>query len=203
MTDSKEHIIAVSCKLFLQKSFKEVTMNELVRESGMSKGAFYHYFKSKEDLFLAVLEFFFTTVHSFHYGNFSKNSLYEFYHDYSKNVESLTRKFIPLLKDDDTDNDLTMNYFTLAFDALKLFPDFRNKMLESQAVESQMWTDSIRRAKMSGEIRTNIPDDKLAEMFIHMGDGTAMHMVMEGTYLTLMVKPVIEYWDSLYELIKA
>jgi TetR/AcrR family transcriptional regulator, transcriptional repressor for nem operon len=201
--DSKEHIIEVSCKLFLQKSYKEVTMNELVKKSGLSKGAFYHYFKSKEDLFLAVLEFFFTTVHNFHFHEYSKDSLYEFYHDYSKNVEILTEKFVPMLKDNESDDEFTMNYFTLAFDALKLFPDFKSKMIESQTIERRMWMDAIELAKNRGEIKTDIPDEKLAKMFIYMGDGSAMHLVMNGSYLTLMVKPIIELWDQLYELIKA
>jgi len=44
MSDTKTHILMVSLKLFLQKNFKEVTMKEIVKETGLSKGAFYHYF---------------------------------------------------------------------------------------------------------------------------------------------------------------
>ena len=54
MNESKEHIITVASKLFLQKNFKEVTMKEIVDKTGLSKGAFYHYFESKEQLFLEV-----------------------------------------------------------------------------------------------------------------------------------------------------
>jgi TetR/AcrR family transcriptional regulator, transcriptional repressor for nem operon len=56
MKDSRDHILATAFRLFFAKGFKEVTMAELVRESGLSKGAFYHYFESKADLFDAVLE---------------------------------------------------------------------------------------------------------------------------------------------------
>ncbi|MGD8401904.1 MAG: TetR/AcrR family transcriptional regulator, partial [Bacillota bacterium] len=62
ISDSKKHIIDVSFGLFLQKSFKEVTMQEIVAKTGMSKGAFYHYFESKEQLFLEVINHFTSSI---------------------------------------------------------------------------------------------------------------------------------------------
>ncbi len=59
MSDTKAHILMVSLKLFLQKNFKEVTMKEIVEETGLSKGAFYHYFESKEKLFYEIIDYFF------------------------------------------------------------------------------------------------------------------------------------------------
>ena len=56
MSSTKDHILQVALNLFLQSSYKEVTMCELVEKSGMSKGAFYYYFKSKEELFCAVMK---------------------------------------------------------------------------------------------------------------------------------------------------
>ena len=66
MNDSKEHILLASLNLFLQKNFKEVTIKEIVEITGLSKGAFYHYFQSKEQLFEEVMEHFF----KIHYCNF-------------------------------------------------------------------------------------------------------------------------------------
>jgi AcrR family transcriptional regulator len=58
MNDTKEHIITTSLKLFLQKNFKEVTMKEIVNATRLSKGAFYHYFESKEKVFKEVVRHF-------------------------------------------------------------------------------------------------------------------------------------------------
>ena len=65
MTKTKEYIMDVALKLFLQKNFKEVTMKEIVEKTGLSKGAFYHYFKSKEKFFLEVINNFFSSVMNF------------------------------------------------------------------------------------------------------------------------------------------
>ena len=63
---TKEHILNVCTHLFLQKGFKEVTMKEIVEKTGMSKGAIYHYFNSKEQLFLEVINITITSAFDSH-----------------------------------------------------------------------------------------------------------------------------------------
>jgi TetR/AcrR family transcriptional regulator, transcriptional repressor for nem operon len=203
MSDSKEHIIKVACKLFLQKSFKEVTMKELVKCTGLSKGAFYHYFESKEQLFAEVLNFFFTSVMKHAYENYSKESFYKFYHDYADEIKEFSKAYIPLFKGNEPESEFNMNYFTLAFDALKLFPEFRSRMIEGQHEELKIWTEAIRIARNNGEIVTSMSDEELAQIFISTGDGVAMHMVLEGVKIEEMIPPFLSLWDSLYKQIKA
>lgn len=45
-------------QLFLQKGYKNVSYQELVKRTGLSKGAIYHYFASKEALLAAVFNLF-------------------------------------------------------------------------------------------------------------------------------------------------
>ncbi|MDR2424627.1 MAG: TetR/AcrR family transcriptional regulator, partial [Prevotellaceae bacterium] len=54
--DTKQHILETACLLFLKKSYKEVTLKEIIRETGLSNGAFYHHFESKEQLFKEVID---------------------------------------------------------------------------------------------------------------------------------------------------
>ena len=72
MKETKEHILRESCALFLQKSFKEVTMKEIVKTTQMSKGAFYHYFKNKEQIFLEIVDSIYSTVIDIDYKSFSR-----------------------------------------------------------------------------------------------------------------------------------
>jgi TetR/AcrR family transcriptional repressor of nem operon len=81
MNDSKEHILTTSLNLFLQKNFKEVTMKEIVEKTGLSKGAFYHYFSSKEQVFEEVMAHFYTDLIITDYSKFSQTSLVQFYND--------------------------------------------------------------------------------------------------------------------------
>jgi len=66
MTSTKEHILFTALKLILKKGYGNITMNELVEASGMSKGAFYHYFKSKDQIYYQTLDkYFFSYMASF------------------------------------------------------------------------------------------------------------------------------------------
>jgi AcrR family transcriptional regulator len=66
MTSTREHILFTALKLILKKGYGNITMNELVEASGLSKGAFYHYFKSKDQIYYETLEkYFFSYMASF------------------------------------------------------------------------------------------------------------------------------------------
>jgi AcrR family transcriptional regulator len=49
-------IIGVARRLFATKGFASTSIDEIVRDAGVTKGALYHHFKSKEDVFAAVLQ---------------------------------------------------------------------------------------------------------------------------------------------------
>lgn len=51
--DSKAHIIQVALQLFHEKGMNNVSLNEVIKASGLSKGAFYHHFSSKRELTIA------------------------------------------------------------------------------------------------------------------------------------------------------
>ena len=53
---SKDKIIQVALILFSNKGYKETTMADLVAETGLSKGAVYHHFKSKEEILQLLME---------------------------------------------------------------------------------------------------------------------------------------------------
>ncbi len=52
----KETIVHEGLKLFSLKGFLGTSMNDLLEAANTSKGGFYNHFKSKEELFFAVLE---------------------------------------------------------------------------------------------------------------------------------------------------
>ena len=51
----KKNILETAFQLFLKNGFAGVSTNEIIREANVTKGCFYHYFKSKEDLIYDVI----------------------------------------------------------------------------------------------------------------------------------------------------
>ncbi len=60
----KDEIIKAASNLFSQKSYHDVTMDQIAAEVGVAKGTIYLYFKSKENLYLGILEHTFETIES-------------------------------------------------------------------------------------------------------------------------------------------
>jgi len=52
----KEKILKIAFKLFLERGFLEVSINQLIKEVGMTKKCFYNYFESKHQLICEAVE---------------------------------------------------------------------------------------------------------------------------------------------------
>jgi AcrR family transcriptional regulator len=53
---AKKRIIEAAIKVFAKKGYHQAKMTDIAKEVGVSKGTLYQYFKSKEDLFEAVVQ---------------------------------------------------------------------------------------------------------------------------------------------------
>jgi AcrR family transcriptional regulator len=63
--DTRNAILEVSLKLFSQQGYDATSVAEICQQTKISKGAFYHHFCSKQELFLALMETWLGTVDNF------------------------------------------------------------------------------------------------------------------------------------------
>lgn len=201
MNDSKEHIIKVALKLFLQYNFKEVTMQDIMEKTGLSKGTLYYHFKSKEDLFIMAFSFY-SSIKRNLYEEYSKDSFYKFYHDYANHIKESDHRFRQLVVDDnDNSDDFNINHFTLQFDILKVLPEFKGAIRIEQKNELDSWTMAIQRAKNNGEIYSSANERLIAQMFLCLNEGVSAYSILGGNKIDL-VNSLLIYWDWLYEQLK-
>lgn len=59
ITRRKEQILKAAVTAFARSGLKDTSMNDIVHESGLSKGAIYWYFKSKDEIIAELLNEFF------------------------------------------------------------------------------------------------------------------------------------------------
>lgn len=55
---NRELIIVYAGELFLDQGIKATTMDSIVKESGVSKSNIYYHFKSKDEIILAVVDWY-------------------------------------------------------------------------------------------------------------------------------------------------
>jgi AcrR family transcriptional regulator len=63
--DTRKSILDVSLALFSKNGYDATSVAEICQDAGVSKGAFYHHFPSKQELFLALMETWLETVDGF------------------------------------------------------------------------------------------------------------------------------------------
>lgn len=52
---NRDDILRVAFDLFAQRGYSRVSVNEIIKEAGISKGCFYTYFESKQAVFFAIV----------------------------------------------------------------------------------------------------------------------------------------------------
>lgn len=62
--ETRTRIMNSAVRLFSNRGFNKASVDDICRKAGISKGAFYHHFESKQALFLALLDNWLTAIDS-------------------------------------------------------------------------------------------------------------------------------------------
>ena len=199
MKDTKEHILETAFKLFLSKTFKEVTMKEIVLATGLSKGGFYHYFESKEQLFLEVINDYLLANFVIDYTLFDRQSLSAFYNGYLSFIDNhITGERSQKIFGEEGINS---NLYNLIFESVKHFPELKVKFAEKEADELGVWTAVIQQARDQGEIKTEMPNEEIAKMFLYTVTAARIKLILVLDD-TKIKDRLASLWDNFYGLLK-
>lgn len=97
--DTKSRIMETAFKLFLKKGFADVSLNEIIKESGITTGGFYYHFDSKDTLLVEVIK-----KYIFNYFNFTIEQIKDFE---GTHKEKLKTVILLIVGDDSTINTTT------------------------------------------------------------------------------------------------
>jgi AcrR family transcriptional regulator len=196
MNETREHIIQAAGQLFLQSNYDGVSIQDITRAAGMTKGALYHHFTGKEQLFEAVAH---TLVGSFHidFPALPGDSLRGFY---TALVEPFQSRGGTAPERPGTPES-GINVYNLLWDAVRLLPGFRASMEAFNAREHAAWTGAIQAAIDRGEIRRGLDASKLARIFISVPDGVNITSMLKGGSPSVP-EEILGLWETLYQSLK-
>lgn len=196
---SRRKILEVAFKLFAAYSYPDVSYSLLEEASGISRGSMVYYFNNKEGIFRAVLETFL-----FDMGSVRKvpveahNTLKGFYDTFLKQLDEdahALRQFrIPNLCD---------ARFTIERSALQFVPEFRQNQREKIKEDLQTWTDVMNHAKETGEIRSDVDTEAMANIFQNTFWGSIYLGIYGKAGTPGKIQELHTLFDDIYNLIKA
>jgi AcrR family transcriptional regulator len=159
-------ILDAAEKLISKEGYHNTSMDEIVEESGLSKGAIYGYFRSKDELFLALqdrqLETSLKEIRSTFAPEDSAKTKLE------KATDMVFSSLVGLSK-----QACRMNLeFAVAARAIKSLQRMRDRQFKT---ERDFVAGIINEGIKTGEFRRDIDPDSLASMLIAMVDGLALN----------------------------
>lgn len=194
--DTRELIIRKSFILFLKNGIKEVSINEIIKSCDLSKGAFYHHFESKEQVYMEVLNRFF-----FFYFR-KQNVFYSVDMSLVEKLERFERSFLGpyeeiagLLQA----NQLT-TYFRFLFQAASNYEALRKRINIHFYRKGYYLYQILETAKEVGEIRSDIDSEIAARQLLTMLIGET---ILDGIYtLDALKENIHTVIFNYYSLIK-
>jgi TetR/AcrR family transcriptional regulator, transcriptional repressor for nem operon len=169
MNDTREYIIDQAYKLFLNKSYEAVSISEISQSIGFTKGALYHHFVNKEDLFKAVIDKYLRIISL---GEIKYDITLE---EYIKEIIDYVRQIVNTTCIDDQPFE-PISYLTLMIDALRHYPGFAEKHEDFFNSEIDKLKIVIERAVKNGEIREDINTTLTALNLFSLSTGVAANL---------------------------
>lgn len=186
MKATRDRILSISFNLFMQKGYKGVTLNTIIKETGVSKGGFYHYFPSKEMLFKEVIDLYFQSGLDTFFDNLPKNNLLKFIQQYIQNLEMLLKQLKTHFGFQESSEGLS--YYGMLFDIMRLFPEYNLKTEELYNKQIYTWSSIIKEAQDSNEIESNLDNKDLAKLFAVINDGVVIKYITLGKTEELLIE---------------
>lgn len=165
-------------------------MNELVTASGMSKGAFYHYFNSKDQIYKETLDkYFFSYLEAFvlnYNDNQSfKENLYGIFLQFTgmaKEIENLIGPGNPMI-----------SYYHTVLDAAIRSPEIHNQITKYYEQYMISLSDWIRIAQKKKEMRTDLNAEILSKHICSLMEGIMIVYSFQNKE-----KNIVKYFNEIF-----
>jgi AcrR family transcriptional regulator len=158
----KALIIKHAFNIFSEKGYSNTTVDDIVKSSGVSKGGIYTYFKSKEEIFLAIAE---------ERLNLRKNLINSFTEEMTSKEK--LQKYIQWILDWvlDTKNILQIKFTFEFWSVTSRKADIKDASAERYNEIAQDLCDLLREGVENGEFKPDLDIDSMCYIILCSTDG--------------------------------
>lgn len=172
----KREILDSALDCFAKKGFQVATIDDIVKRSGISKGAIYNYFKSKDEIYLELMR---------EQTETNNAKLLEKLSNLRTAKEKLIYLFGIYIGMDPYEEDRRKIIIVhLEFTLYSSRSDEINKILKERGRKFfiQLIIEIIEEGQRLGEFRRNVELQVIANMFWTLMDGAMLHTIINNEY---------------------
>jgi len=158
---TKEKIVFTAFIQFSNKTYEQVTYDDLMRETGFSRGAILHHFKTKKDIFNAVIELSLSTRTGILNITINENDcLKNFIIDFIKSCQDIQKKMAGF-----GIININRSIFNLDNQAYHYYENYETLSKQTQLIEIKVWHQVVKKAIATNEIKEIIDSELMATIF--------------------------------------
>lgn len=178
MKKSREKLMDKALELFASKGFEATSVHEICKSAGVSKGAFYHYFETKQKLFSVLLEDWLCLLQD------NMRSVMNEADTTPETIRKMAMVTGPTIKETRAAFPILVEYWRQQNLGNGIAEDLNNSYLQYRHV----FKDLIEKGIKEGSIAADLDPD----LYSRLLQSTAM-----GYLLTAWVSPEQEDWDKI------
>ncbi|MBI3626331.1 MAG: TetR family transcriptional regulator C-terminal domain-containing protein [Candidatus Rokubacteria bacterium] len=165
---TRDHILAAASRLMALRGYRATSLVDVLRESGVGKGNFYYYFRSKEELGYAILE---RVVQGF-----VERVLEPCFSDSGAKPLDKVRCFLDRLLETQRQRNCVGGcpMGNLASELSDMHEGFRRRLAEIFTVWRERMTDTLREAQADGSLRSECDPASLAHFLVAALEGAIL-----------------------------
>lgn len=205
MKQNREEILKTIFRLFITRHYENVSYDDMIKATNISKGGLYHYAPNKLELFRLVLDSFFLDLIKIDDdimvipSVYDKHILHDFILRYAKFLHMRLRRIQDFLQLPVSETARAFSY--LVIKCPQYYPSFSEKISSVTTKEKELIKNVLHIAEENGEIKPNMNLIFVSDMFYNSYSGLLLYssfQLSENFGDELLVT-----FENVYSLIKA
>ena len=197
----KRELFRVAFKMFILKSFDGVSIPDIEKATGFTRGTIFHYADTKLDLFRQVVEYYVLERQDIDRKIQVADdcTLRQFIDTYVKGVEQTMETLHEIIGMDVPMRDCSRAYLNMTSQVSVLLPEVHKAFLNAMAKEERLWMEVIARGVENGELRSDVQPAILAKIMMSLFYGRDFQdSLINGMDPKLLKEEML----AVYEMIK-
>ncbi len=196
LVETRKKILFEAFKLFLSRGYRNVSLNDVVHTVGVTKGGFYHYFKSKDELYIEVINTYFFSLFDRYMEMLqpSRGSVKERLWSVFSEIYAVYDEMIALVGEENF-----RGMTAILFSGLKRFDFILRRLKELYTEIMDALERIIEEGKKRGELRREVDAHASAFGAIALGEGTMILWIinLDGGRKDLPKRLFENYWRGI------
>jgi len=167
-------------KMFIANGYDNTSINDITNACNITKGAFYHHYKSKDEIFIQAIE---VIMEEFKKWTDEKNLS-------SKNMKELIQNsfdYSDYFTYSKYYDNINSDIYLVLIDSIKKFPEFKTKVSDYIFGNIPLIEEKFKEAQEKGEVKKDIDSHSFALQIAILVEGLMFACAVTGTESSLIM----------------